>query len=105
MAAFADSSSPTRPSQDFSVSERPGLKSTPMGSAVSNATDRYSLPEPALAVRNLVRPRPAVRCRLDASPRPRPQTTTPCSGALLIQQCQHTFPVNSKSRSATDSTC
>ena len=55
VAAFADSSAPVRPSQDFAVSDRPGLKSTPMGSAVSNATDRYSLPEPALAVRNLVR--------------------------------------------------
>jgi hypothetical protein len=57
VAEFADSSSALPASaQEFVAAEVPGLKSTPMASAVNNATHRFSLPDPALAVRNLVRP-------------------------------------------------
>jgi len=35
--------------------QQPGLKSTPIGSGVQNATSRFLLPDPTLAVRNLVR--------------------------------------------------
>jgi hypothetical protein len=41
-----------------------GLRGGPMGSAVHNATDLFSLPDPTLAVRNLVRSFPLADCRL-----------------------------------------
>jgi hypothetical protein len=55
---FSESSSQPTALASHDHTDVRGLRSTPQSSGVNNATARFSLPDPTLAVRNLVRARP-----------------------------------------------